>query len=178
MHRTSPTARRNCMAVLVLIAALATTVAPPISAATGPSVIDLEGQSFQLQELFGSRGTLLVFWATWCGPCRTEIPKINDVYERFNKEGLAVLAVNPGIRDNLTNARLYAEHFQLQYPVYFDAEQASRSSFSLVGTPTIILFDPEGREIQRGDAVDLEAIERLMDPGTPELVSNEGNSAE
>ena len=171
MHCTTNQKLRNRVAVFVVTAALVASFAPSASAAeTDLSVVNLKGQSSQLQDLFGDRGTLLVFWATWCGPCRAEIPKVNDVYRRFNGEGLAVLAVNPGIRDNLVNIRLYAKHFQLKYPVYFDPNQASRSAFDLIGTPTIILFDAEGREVQRGETVDLKAIERLMqaDPAAPE----------
>lgn len=178
MHRTSTEIFRTLVAVFVVTAALVASLAPAASAETGPSVIDLQGQSTDLQELFGSRGTLLVFWATWCGPCRAEIPKINEVYQRFNGEGLAVLAVNPGIRDNLVNIRLYAEHFQLQYPVYFDSSQASRSAYDLIGTPTIILLDAEGREFQRGDTVDLRAIEQLMEANPAALVSKDDSPAE
>lgn len=171
MHRTSTRLTRNRLAALVIIVAVVMPWAPPASAETGLSVVDLEGQSFNLQELSGSRGTLLVFWATWCVPCRAEIPKINDVYRRFNGEDLAVLAVNPGIRDNLGNVRRYVEHFQMQYPVYFDSNQASRSAYELFGTPTIILLDSEGREVQRGDTVDLKAIERLMNSNPAESIS-------
>lgn len=169
MHRTSTETTRNRLAVFVITVAVVVSWTPSPSAETGLSVVDLEGQSFYLQELSGSRGTLLAFWATWCGPCRAEIPKITDVYRRFSGEGLAVLAVNPGIRDNLGSVRRYVEHFRLQYPVYFDSDQASRSAYDLIGTPTIILLDSEGREVQRGDTVDLKAIEQLMSSNPTEL---------
>jgi len=148
------------LAILLTLSATATKGAeesPKIS------LVDPEGKTVQLLDLMTGKPSLLVFWATWCGPCRAEIPKINEAYRRYSHDGLAVLAINPGIRDSLANTRRYVERFRLEYPVYFDPNQATRSTYGLIGTPTIILFDADGKEVQRGETVDLRAIERLMD---------------
>jgi len=169
MHDTkAPTIRRH-VAFLIIAAAALASVSPQTAAGTEISVVGIDGKNVGLEQLIDGRPALLVFWATWCGPCRAEIPRITEVHRRFNDEGLAVLALNPGIRDSLRNVRRYVDHFQLQYPVYFDANQATRSAFKLIGTPTIILLDANGKEIQRGETVDLKAIERLMKSGQKKL---------
>ena len=55
--------------------------------------------------------------------------------------------------------------------MYFDPNQATRSTYELIGTPTIILFDADGKEVQRGETVDLRAIERLMDQSQEILIT-------
>ena len=57
---------------------------------------DLDGQPFDLAESIGKRPVMLVFWASWCPSCRTEVPKINDLAARYGKRGMAFVAVNVG----------------------------------------------------------------------------------
>ena len=160
-----PTNKHSDIAGIFAVAVLLVLSATSALGAEDPTTIslaDTEGKTIRLPDLMTGKPSLLVFWATWCGPCRAEIPRITEAHRRFSDDGLAVLAINPGIRDSLTNVRRYGERFQLKYPVYFDSNQATRSAFNLIGTPTIILFDADGKEIQRGETIDLKAIERMM----------------
>ncbi len=168
MHGTVNAITRSRLAVLAITVAVLASAISLTAAETKTSLVDLEGRTVNLQQLTESRPTLLVFWATWCGPCRAEIPRINEAFRRFSDDGLAVMAVNPGIRDSLDGVRHYVNHFQLQYPVYFDPNQATRSAYNLIGTPTVILLDANGREFQRGETVDLKTIERLVNPNPAE----------
>ncbi len=157
------------IAIISAVAIFLLLSAPTAQSAEEPAPISLttlEGETVQLADLTAGKPTLLVFWATWCGPCRAEIPKINEAYSRFGDQGLGVLAINPGIRDSLRKVRHYVGRFKPHYPIYFDSKQATRAAYSLMGTPTIILIDADGKEIQRGETVDLKAIERLMSAET------------
>ena len=148
--------------ILIAIAVLACTSSLSANDPLPMVLVDTEGHEVDYPSLIEGRPALLVFWATWCGPCRAEIPRIAEAHRRFGGDGLAVLAIDPGIRDNLTNFKLYAEHFGLSYPVYFDTARAARERFHLIGTPTVVLLDADGREVSRSDTVDFDAVERLM----------------
>ncbi len=71
---------------------------------------DLDGRDHQLAE-FRGRVVLMVFWATWCGPCRAEAPVIADVYRRFNDQGLVVVGINPN--DALADVRKFIDEFHV-----------------------------------------------------------------
>jgi len=123
---------------------------------------DLEGKPHSFAELRDGKPTVLIFWATWCGHCRAEIPRIKEAYEKFGKSGITFLAIDAGVRDSLVRVRNYVKRYSLNYPVYFDPHQNTRTRFGLKGTPTIILLDRQGKEISRGDSIDLVAIGRLL----------------
>ena len=123
---------------------------------------DIEGKTRSLTELRGGKPSVLIFWATWCGHCRAEIPKIKEAFGNYGKSGINFLAIDAGVRDSLARVQRYVTRYSLDYPVYFDPHQKSRVVFGLKGTPTIILLDAEGREVSRSESVDLEAISKLM----------------
>jgi thiol-disulfide isomerase/thioredoxin len=72
--------------------------------------IDLEGVGHRLAD-FRGRVVFLVFWATWCGPCRAEAPAIAEVYQRFKDQGLVVVGINPN--DPLTEFRQFIDQFHV-----------------------------------------------------------------
>jgi len=148
---------------LLLIVLVSLVVAAPALCATAEvSLQDLDGRSHSLEELRAGKPTVLIFWATWCGHCRAEVPKIREAWEKYGKKEIRFLAVNPGVRDSLATVRRYVEKFSIPYPVYFDPHQQSRSTFGLRGTPTIILLDAEGKEVSRSESIDLQQIGALL----------------
>ena len=126
------------------------------------SLLDLKGETHTLTEVRAGKPAVLVFWATWCGHCRREIPKIQEAWRKYGQAGIAFLAINPGVRDSPASVQRYVEKYSLSYPVYFDPHQLSRSAFGLRGTPTIILLDGTGKEISRSESIDLKAIAALL----------------
>ena len=71
---------------------------------------DLDGGRHRLAD-FRGRVVLLVFWATWCGPCRAEAPTIAEVYERYRDQGLVVIGMNPN--DPLADVRRFIDQFHV-----------------------------------------------------------------
>lgn len=149
----------NGVLILIFVAGMAATA---MAEAPAISVQGLDGQSHSLDALREGRPTVLIFWATWCGHCRAEIPRIKEAWNRFGKSGVKVLAIDPGIRDSLAKVQRYVKKYDLDYPVFFDSHQQSRTAFGLRGTPTIILLDATGKEVSRSESVDLKAIEKLL----------------
>ena len=77
----------------------------------------LDGGEFRLSDLRG-KAVVLNFWATWCIPCRREIPQLVAVYEQFRDDGLLVVAVN--VQEDRGTIRRYADDFGMEFPIPID----------------------------------------------------------
>jgi thiol-disulfide isomerase/thioredoxin len=108
-----------------------------------------EEQELSLADL---RGEVVVvnFWASWCGPCRTEQPDLNEAHEILSGEGVRFLGVN--IEDTEPNALAHQREFDIPYESLFDARNRYSSQFRGVGPrtiPTTLVIDEEGRVAAR-----------------------------
>jgi thiol-disulfide isomerase/thioredoxin len=90
------------------------------------------------------------FWASWCGPCRTEQPDLNEAHEILSGEGVRFLGVN--IEDTEPNALAHQREFDIPYESLFDARNRYSSQFRGVGPrtiPTTLVIDEQGRVAAR-----------------------------
>jgi thiol-disulfide isomerase/thioredoxin len=105
---------------------------------------DLAGKAIDLQQSIGSRPVLLVFWASWCPTCKTEVPKINKLAEKYSAQGMDFIAVNVGYNDSVERARAFMEKTGMRYPAYFDGSGKVTEQYQLLGVPTILIADKHG----------------------------------
>ena len=105
---------------------------------------DLYGQPFDLQQSIGHKAVILVFWASWCPSCRTEVPKINKLAEKFRSRGMDFIAVNVGFNDSVERAQSFVKKTGMSYPAYFDGTGMVTEHYRLQGVPTIIIADKHG----------------------------------
>lgn len=110
--------------------------APPLQA------LDLQGQTWTLERLRG-RAVLLNFWATWCPPCRAEMPSLQQLAEIYGPEQLQVLALNVG--EGPRRITQYLQSSGLQLTVLLDPKSEAARAWGASVLPTTILIDPEGR---------------------------------
>src|SRR2546422_10295874 len=101
----------------------------------------LDGSEVRLSALRG-QPVVLNFWATWCAPCRQEIPQFVAAYERFRNEGLLVLAVN--MQEGKSIARGYAEDFGMKFPIPIDVDGEVGDEYRLLGLPMTYFIDRGG----------------------------------
>jgi len=97
---------------------------------------------------------LLNFWATWCAPCRKEMPQLAELQTEFGGDAFEVLTIATG-RNSPTGIRKFFEEVGVDnLPRHQDPKQALASQMAIFGLPITVLIDPEGREIARlrGDA--------------------------
>lgn len=94
---------------------------------------------------FRGKVILLNFWATWCGPCKVEIPWFVDLQTRYGKQGLQVLGIS--VDDPLAALKPYAAQFKMTYPVLqgLGHEEVQQAFGPLVGFPTTFMISREGR---------------------------------
>jgi peroxiredoxin len=107
----------------------------------GFTLAGLDGKPYSLIAMRG-KVVLLNFWATWCSPCRKEMPDMEKLYRAFEKRGLVVLAVSDEERDAVAG---YMAKQSYTFPILLDPEKKAHSAFDVVGIPKSFIFDREGR---------------------------------
>lgn len=110
--------------------------------------VNLAGDSVSLGELHG-RVVLLNVWATWCPPCRQEIPVLQALHEENAERGLEVVGVSVDAAGEAEAVRRFADQFGITYPIWHDPQERIASTFRTTGVPTTLLIDREGRLLWR-----------------------------
>jgi len=105
-----------------------------------------DGSGLALHDLRG-RVVLLTFWATWCAPCRTELPVFEALHREFGAEALAVVAVNA--REGASEVREYAQALGLTFTLLLDPQGEIQRRYGVVGLPTTFFIGRDGRAVAR-----------------------------
>jgi len=100
------------------------------------------GPNLRLQEQRGSV-VMLNFWATWCGPCRREMPQLNRLYAKYRSAGFVLVGVN--VDEDRAKAGGLAEQLGLKFPVVFDSAKRVSRLYRLDTMPSTVLIDRDGR---------------------------------
>jgi len=103
---------------------------------------------------FEGEWVILNFWATWCAPCRKEMPHLSELQDEFASEDFEVVTVATGVNQRPAMERFLAEIGVDNLPLHTDANSALARDFGVVGLPVTIVLHPEGYEVARliGDA--------------------------
>ena len=109
---------------------------------------DLEGTEISLSDYRGKKAVLLVFWATWCPPCITEVPQIIELEEKY-QDTLKILAINIGM-DRLSTIKRFKKKYKTNYTIIFDKTQEITWKYKVRGVPHNILIDKNGNIIYSG----------------------------
>ena len=135
------------------------------------SLVNQNGEIVQLSDLRG-QPILLNFWASWCGPCRSEMPSMEKVYRELNGGGVEILAVNSTIQDDPGAANQFARELGLTFPILFDTTGEATRQYLVRALPTSFFIDRYGiiQEIVVGgpmsEALLRIRLTRLLDQST------------
>jgi peroxiredoxin len=99
------------------------------------------GENLRLSEYRGDV-VMINFWATWCGPCRQEMPLLDELYTRYERVGFNLLGVN--IDDDSRRAMQMIEELGVNFPVLFDARKEVSKLYEVEAMPVTVLVDREG----------------------------------
>jgi len=138
--------------ILLWILVLALTVTTPSFAgedmpvaAPQFSVPSLKGQELALHD-FQGKYLLVNFWATWCGPCKVEMPSLESLYREFKDRNLAVIAIS----NDIFGAQVvdpYIQAHNFTFRVGLDPKLKTSNEFGVISLPTTFLIDPQGKII-------------------------------
>jgi len=106
----------------------------------------LEGERLILADLAG-KAVVLNFWASWCAPCRAEMPQFETTYRGYQDRG--VVFVGAAVEDDLMSAREFARHLGITYPLGLDEDGAIARSYRLFGLPGTMFISRDGRLVRR-----------------------------
>jgi thiol-disulfide isomerase/thioredoxin len=147
---------RRTIALFLLLAVSAAGAAdlPPLGHKMNPVSPPLVAPDFKLPDMdeqdhalsdFRGKVVMLNFWATWCPPCRREMPSMQRLYEKFSERGLVVVAVNQFEDPDLVFEFTGRLSLEPSFPILFDRESRVSERYKVKGLPTTYLLDKQGR---------------------------------
>lgn len=132
------------------------------------AAVSLDGDSVSLGAQRG-KVVLLNIWATWCHPCRTEIPELRAIHARYRDRGLELIGVSVDADGQDDAVKSFMRDFQIVFPVWRDPDERISTSFLAVGVPATFLIDRDGvlrwrrtGPIAPGDTTLTAAIDRAI----------------
>ena len=140
---------RLVLCAAALAASAAVPAVAPTSSAPDFTLHSMGGPNLRLQEQRG-RVVMINFWATWCGPCRQEMPHLNRLYDKYKASGFVLLGVN--VDDDAGNAQAVATKLGVRFPVLLDSDKLVSKLYDLSTMPSTVLIDRDGkvRFVHRG----------------------------
>ncbi len=143
---------KNCLLGLIFSVFAASSLAS--SGLTGQPAPDFalksaSGENLRLSEFRGDV-VMINFWATWCGPCRQEMPLLDELYSRYQRVGFSLLGVN--IDDDSRRAMAMVNDLGVSFPVLFDEQKEVSKLYEVEAMPVTVLLDREGtvRHVHHG----------------------------
>ena len=127
-------------------------------------VKDLNQNWVSLNDIKGEKLTVIDFWATWCKPCVSSIPKLNSIYEDFSKLGVEFIGINVDGPRNLAKVKPFATSLNIKYPIILDPNQDLVDEFNVNVFPTLIVINNAGKEV---------FIHEGFNPGDEKLIREE-----
>ena len=135
----------NILALLILFSVSATAQVKEGENAPNFTLKNLDGKEINLNQ-FRGKHVLINFWATWCGPCKIEMPSLEALYERFKDKNFVLLAIsNDMFGANIVKPFVKAHN--INFPVLLDQRLKVSNAFGVVSLPTTFMIDPQGKII-------------------------------
>ncbi len=138
--------------------------APTPTSAPDFTVYDLDGNAVTLTQFVG-KPVVLNFWASWCGPCRSEMPGFQEKYlEHGDEVHFLMVNLTDGSRETMESASEFVNGEGYTFPVYYDTASDAAITYGVYSVPTTYFIDAEGYAIaQAAGAIDAETLQKGID---------------
>ena len=142
-------ASRRAAALAAFVAGTAVAAIAPSSTAPDFTLHTMGGPNMRLQEQRG-KVVMINFWATWCGPCRQEMPHLDRLYDKYKSSGFVLMGIN--VDDDTRNAAAVAAKLGVRFPVLLDTDKQVSRLYDLSTMPSTVIVDRDGkvRYVHRG----------------------------
>jgi peroxiredoxin len=121
------------------------------------SLSDLQGKTWTLSQLRG-KVVLVNFWATWCPPCRKEMPDLQELYDRFKDQGFVILAVSD---EDAGKVKPFVAERNVTYPILLDPGRKVNELFQIEGIPKSFVYDRKGALVAQ--AIDMRTRKQFLE---------------
>lgn len=109
------------------------------------AVYDADGNTVKLSEHTGELPIVLNFWASWCGPCKMEMPDFDAVCAEYEgRVEFMMVNMTDGSQETLESAKAFLEEIGYTFPVYFDSDMSAAAAYSVYSLPTTFFIDADG----------------------------------
>mgnify|MGYP002395402098 CR=1 FL=1 len=141
-----------CLAVLLVASLAVVADSPPLTPipekppAPGFVLTAPDGSRHSLEDMRG-KPVIINFWATWCPPCRAEMPSMQRAWEQIKDEGILMVAVNVG--EDAETIGQFTSEIAVDFPLPMDIDSKVTQQWPMRGLPTTFVVDPEGRLVYR-----------------------------
>jgi len=128
------------------------------------TVYDAEGNEVHLSDFVG-KPTVVNFWASWCGPCKMEMPDFQEKYQELGEEvNFLMVNATDGSRETVEKASAFIDEQDYTFPVFYDHGLSAAATYGVYGFPTTFFIDAEGYGIaQATGAIDGDILQRGID---------------
>ncbi len=128
------------------------------------TVYDVQGNPVQLSDFFG-KPIVLNFWASWCGPCKGEMPHFQEKFREYEGQAQFLMVnMTDGSRETVGVAKKFLNSMGYDFPVYFDTAFSAATVYSVYSLPTTYFIDAQGNLIARATgAIDADTLQQGLD---------------
>lgn len=129
------------------------------------TIYDKQNQSVSLLELANGKPTVINFWASWCGPCKSEMPDFQSVYEEKGDEiNFVMINLTDGFRETIKTANKFISNGNFTFPVYYDMDMDASDKYAIFSIPTTFFVNAKGEIVgMRQGVIDKELLNENID---------------